>query len=211
MKPRFSDQGEEYTGSIKLNALKKNTAKNRSNTDEALSSSGNKKLNLMKPRFSDQGEEFTGFIKHPLFKKAYVQNKNSAEESLKKKRPDKTTQLVDGLQVKVKQYDYKRNPSSAEDALRVREPGKAFARSTDYQGNIKMQKYTLFERNHGLHPDAKFVKLNRNNVAEERDTLTNFKLWWARLFRKQETQPDHLKDKGKKPRYDKGEQGLWYD
>jgi hypothetical protein len=48
-------------------------------------------------------------------------------------------------------------------------------------------------------------------MNDERDTLTNFKLWWARLFKKQDNQPDHLKEKLKKPRYDKGEQGLWYD
>jgi hypothetical protein len=42
--------------------------------------------------------------------------------------------------------------------------------------------------------------------------LTNFKLWWSKLFfKKNETLPDHLKDKGRKPRYDKGEQGLWND
>lgn len=41
--------------------------------------------------------------------------------------------------------------------------------------------------------------------------FTNFKLWWARLFQKEETQPENLKDKGRKPRYDRGEQGLWYD
>ena len=62
-----------------------------------------------------------------------------------------------------------------------------------------------------LHPDAQFVKINKNNVAAEKDMMTNFKLWWARLFRKSETQPDHLKDKRGKPRYDKGEAGLWYE
>jgi len=108
-------------------------------------------------------------------------------------------------------WNYVHNPNSADEALKVREPGKAFARSTDYQGNIKMQKFKFFEKNRHLHPDAQFVKTNKNNVDGERDILTNFKLWWARLFKKEDTQPDHLKDKGHKPRYDKGEEGLWYD
>ena len=86
----------------------------------------------------------------------------------------------------------------------------AYARAGEFQGNIKMKKFDLFGRR-DLHPDAKFVKLNKNNVAEEKDMLTNFKLWWARLFRKNDTQTDHLKDKGHRPRYDKGEAGLWYD
>jgi hypothetical protein len=108
-------------------------------------------------------------------------------------------------------WDYVHNPSSHDEALKVREPGKAFGKSTAYQGNIKMQKFVLFEKNRQLHPDSKFVKTNKNNVDGERDALTNFKLWWARLFKKQEAQPEGLKYKGKKPRYDKGEEGMWYE
>ena len=109
-------------------------------------------------------------------------------------------------------WNYIRNPSSADDAQRTREPGRAFGKSADFQGNIRLKKFDLFGKS-DLHPDAQFVKLNRNNVPEERDVLTNFKLWWGRLFRKAETQPDHLKenDKDRRPRYDKGEAGLWYE
>src|SRR5690606_23667754 len=79
-------------------------------------------------------------------------------------------------------WGYIKNPSSADDAQRTREPGRAFGRSADFQGNIRIRKFDLFDKS-DLHPDAKFVKLNKNNVPEERDLLTNFKLWWARLFR----------------------------
>jgi len=198
------------------------------------------------PSMRDQGEEFTGYTRLPRFKKQYIKNPNSADEALKKNRPDKSTYQVDGLQVKLKQkdykkrpnaadgtmlgiapgknsikaseyskvirlkWDYKHNPSSDDAALKTREPGKAFARATDYQGNIKMKKFDLFG-NKDLHPDAQFYKTNKNNTDEERGALTNFKLWWARLFKKSDTQPDHLKEKIRKPRYDKGEQGMWYD
>jgi len=197
------------------------------------------------PTLRDQGEEFTGHTRLPRFKKEYIKNPNSSKEALKKTRPDKTTYLVDGLQIKVKQQEYKKkpnaaenamrgvgpgknsvkaseftkamrqtwnykhNPNAADDALDTHEPGKAFARATDYQGNIKMRKMIFGKK--GLHPDAQFVKINKNNTDAERDMLTNFKLWWARLFKKSDTQPDHLKEKYKKPRYDKKEQGLWYD
>lgn len=198
------------------------------------------------PSLRDQGEEYTGSIKLSRFKKNYVKNPNQADEALKKNRPDKTTYLVNGLQIKVREkdykkkphgadgsmpgiapgknsiraseysrvirqrWDYKHNPSSASGALKVREPGKAFVQATDYQGNIKMKRFDLFRKKE-LYPDSRFVKTNKNNTDEERGLLTNFKLWWARLFRKNESQPDHLKEKNKKPRYDKGEQGLWYD
>jgi hypothetical protein len=39
----------------------------------------------------------------------------------------------------------------------------------------------------------------------------NFKLFWSKLFKKQENQPGHLKEKVRKPRFDKGEKGLWND
>jgi hypothetical protein len=119
----------------------------------------------------------------------------------------KESEYARGLKLK---WNYKHNPSSADEAQDVREPGKAFARVTDYQGNIKMKSFKIF-RNKELHPDAQFVKTNKNNTDEEKDMLTNFKLWWARVFKKSDTQPDHLKEKIRKPRYDKGEQGLWYD
>ena len=198
------------------------------------------------PSMRDQGEEYTGNIKLARFKRNFIKNPNQADEALKKNRPDKTTYLVNGLQVKVKEkdykkrphaadgsmpgiapgknsiraseysrvirrnWDYKRNPSSAQAALRVREPGKAFLDATKYQGNIKMKRFDFF-RKKDLYPDSRFVKTNKNNTDEERSLLTNFRLWWARLFKKNENQPDHLKEKVKKPRYDKGEQGLWYD
>ncbi len=199
----------------------------------------------LRPSMRNQGEEYTGNIKLSRFKRNYLKNPNQADEALKKDRPDKTTYLVNGLQIKVKekdykkrpnaaegamlgigpgrnsiranefargarQYNYRRNPSSSESALKVREPGKAFVSATSYQGNIKMKRFDFF-RKKDLYPDSRFIKTNKNNTDEERSVLTNFKLWWARLFKKNENQPDHLKDKGKKPRYDKGEKGLWYD
>lgn len=154
----------------------------------------------------------TGGLQTKVARRRYVKNPNSAELALLKLEPTKATRQAGGLQIKVRQYNYIHNRSSNENALKVREPGKAFARATDYQGNIRMQKFKLFDKhNRELHPDARFVKINKNNVAEEKDAITNLKLWWARLFKKNETQPDHLKEKGKKPRYDKGEAGMWYD
>jgi hypothetical protein len=198
--PGFRDQGEEFTGYIKLSRLKRNYVQNKLAHDESI-----KKKKPQKETFGVEG------LQVRVQRRPYVRNKNASDEALDKLRPTRTDQAVAGLQVKVKSYSYRRNPSSADEALKVREPGKAFARATDYQGNIKMQKYKLFERNRGMHPDSRFVKTNRNNVDDERDALTNFKLWWARLFKKEATQPEHLKEKLKKPRYDKGEQGMWYD
>jgi hypothetical protein len=138
--------------------------------------------------------------------------KNAPEGSLPSLTPSRATKAASTYDRAAKQtWKYVHNPSSNDLALKTKQTSKAFGQASDYQGNIKMQKFSLYEKKRGLHPDAKFVKINKNNVDDERDLLTNIKLWWAKTFKKQEGQPAHLKDKGLKPRYDKGEQGLWYD
>ncbi len=62
-----------------------------------------------------------------------------------------------------------------------------------------------------LHPDSKFAHSFHDNVKEERTFLINVKLFWSKVFRKSETQPEHLKEKIRRPRYDKGEEGMWYN
>ena len=195
------EQGGEYRGAIKL----KRQAKGGGNISGILWNNKETPIEVRAPK-ETQGGEFSGSIKA---KRGYVKNDYASALALRKLKPTKATYQTGNLQVKVKE-SYTRNPNWADEALKVKEPGKAFGRSGDFQGNIKMHKFELFAKR-DLHPDAKFVKTNKNNVAEEKDMLTNFKLWWARLFKKNDTQPDHLKDKGGKPRYDKGEQGLWYD
>jgi len=236
LQPGFSDQGEEFTGYIRRPRFWKDYIKNPKSNENAL-----KKKRPKSPVYAVDGyqvavrtrkyvknenaaEEATpklkpskttmqvGELQIKVKQPAHGKKKNAPEDAIDGLTPSKETvkasQYAKGVR---RTWKYIHNSSSAEEALRVREPGKAFARATDYQGNIKMQKFRFFEKNRALHPDAKFVKLNKNNVDGERDLLTNFKLWWARLFKKEETQPEHLKDKGHKPRYDKGEQGLWYD
>jgi hypothetical protein len=235
LQPGFTNQGEEFRGEIKHSRFRKAYVQNKLADKESIKKQRpqketyaveglqikvkrapfvrNKNVSddaLLKKKQTKTDQEVAG-LQLKVKRRDYVTNKNISENALKKLKPTETDKAVADLQVKVKQYHYIRNPSSSSEALKVREPGKAFARVSDYQGNIKMQKFALFEKNRGLHPDARFVKTNKNNVKEERDAVTNLKLWWARLFKKQENQPEHLKEKLKQPRYDKGEQGMWYD
>lgn len=140
----------------------------------------------------------------------YTQNKNAHDASIMKRKPNKGVYQTNAIYGRIEAYSYKANPSSSKSALRVREPGKAFAKASDYQGNIKMQKFN-FLKHPNYHPDSYFVKTNKNNVKEERSLFTNIRLTWAKLFRKNETQPESVKEKVRKPRYDKREIGLWYD
>ncbi|MBX2961615.1 MAG: hypothetical protein KF687_03830 [Cyclobacteriaceae bacterium] len=198
--PDMRDQGETFTGYTRLSRFKKNYVRNP-NADA---------LALKKQRPGESTYKVEG-LQVKVKEKDYSKKPNAADGSLPGIGPTKSSIKASEYARGIKMdWRYVRNPNSADDALKVREPGKAFAKVTDYQGNIRMKKYEL-SRNKNLHPDAQFVKTNQNNVKEEKSMLTNFKLMWARLFKKSDTQPDHLKEKIQKPRYDKREQGLWYD
>jgi hypothetical protein len=239
LKPSRRYQGEEYTGNIKF----KKPPKGGGSVSGEMWNNDETPIEVRRPTKEADIAGYSGRTKLSGLKKNYVQNPNASRESIKKQRPDKSTFEVAGLQVKVKEGDYrnkphaakgslpgvapskssmrageyargakvnwkyKQNPNSDSEALKGRAPDKAYAKIGDYQGNIKMRKYN----NNKLHPDAQFAHGFRDNVKEERTIFMNIKLMWAKLFRKSETQPDHLKDKVRRPRYDKREKGLWYE
>jgi hypothetical protein len=198
--PTMRNQGEEFTGHIRLPRFKRQYLKNPNSSEDAL-----KKNRPGKSTYQVAG------LQVKVKQQDYNKRPHAAEGSMLGIGPGKgsikASEYSKAMRLK---WNYVRNPNSAEDALKTWEPGKAFARATDYQGNIKMKKFQLLGKK-DFHPDAQFVRTNKNNTDEERGVVTNFKLWWARLFKKNDTQPDHLKEKIRKPRYDKGEQGLWYD
>ena len=105
-----------------------------------------------------------------------------------------------------KQVKYTKAPNSPKGALKVKEPGKAQPHIGDLQVNVKMKRHVGKE----LHPDARYAHIQHNNVKEERTLLMNFRLAWAKLFKKSDTQPRGLKQKNPKPRYDPAEEGIWY-
>jgi hypothetical protein len=236
VQPGFGDMGETFTGYVKLKKFRKNYIQNPNASDESIKKKRPSKSSkdadgmyakVKRPPYTENKNSAdeallklkpskttyqAGELQVRVKEKEYRKKPHSAEGSLPGIKPTKSSVKASEYARSVKRnWDYIHNPSSADEALKTKEPGKAFGKSAAYQGNIKMQKFVLFEKNRRLHPDSKFVKTNKNNVDDERDALTGFKLWWARVFKKQEAQPEHLKYKGKKPRYDKGEEGMWYE
>jgi len=234
VQPGFGDMGETFTGYIKLKKFRKNYVQNPNAVDESIKKKRPSKSSkdadgmyarVKRPAYTQNKNSSAeallkrkpskttfqaGELQVRVKEKSYGKKPNAAEGSQPGIKPTKASVKASEYARSVKRdWDYIHNPSSADEALRTREPGKAFGKSASYQGNIKMQKFVLFEKNRHLHPDSKFVKTNKNNVDDERDALTGFKLWWARVFKKQEAQPEHLKYKSKRPRYDKGEEGMW--
>ena len=141
-----------------------------------------------------------------VHEKNYKRKPNADSRALPGIAPTKSSVRASEYARSMKQaWKYKHNPNSADGALDVIAPGKAMARINDYQGNIKMHKY----RGSLLHPDAKFAHGYRDNVKEERTLMMDVRLFWSKLFRKNDTQPVNLKEKIRRPRYDKREKGLW--
>jgi len=138
----------------------------------------------------------------------YKHNPSSADEAQKTIKYSKSFAEATRFAGKTRlTKNYRHNPNSDKEALKVIAPARAYARIGDYQGNIKMNKF-----NHKKHfPDASFAHSKGNNVKEERTIVTDVKLIWSKLFKKNATQPDAVKDKVRRPRYDKKEKELWKD
>ena len=61
-----------------------------------------------------------------------------------------------------------------------------------------------------LHPSSTYTKGGRSrNAVREKEQPVKLKIWWAKLFKKNANQPDAVKEKTRRPRYDKGEREIW--
>jgi hypothetical protein len=138
----------------------------------------------------------------------YKHNPSSSKDALKAISPKSAFARGNEFQGRMRlTKNYRHTLKGDKDALKVIAPGKAYAKIGNYQGNLKMKK--LHGKN--LHPDAKFAHGHGNNVKKERTFLTSAKLWWSKLFKKNDTQPTAVKEKVRRPRYDKSERDLWKD
>lgn len=183
---------------ITTRVKQKETGKNKLSAKGAL-------LGLPPTRATVKAGEYTGTMKRYW---EYKHNPSSANASLKTIKYSKSFANATSYAGKVRlTKNYRHAPNADKDALKVLAPGRAYAKIGDYQGNIRMNKF-----NHKKHfPDATFAHNKDNNVKGERTIFTNIKLFWAGIFKRQSTQPDAVKDKVRKPRYDKKEKELWKD
>jgi len=138
----------------------------------------------------------------------YKHNPSSADDAQKTIKYSKSFDRATSFAGKTRlTRDYRHSPKAHKDALKQIGPSRATARAADYQGNIKMNKF-----NHKKHfPDATFAHSKDNNVKHERTIKTNFKLFWGKVFKKHSMQPPAVKEKVRRPKYDKKEKELWKD
>ncbi|MBX2899596.1 MAG: hypothetical protein KF775_08095 [Cyclobacteriaceae bacterium] len=222
-----------YSGKIKLPLLKREYVRNPNAVKEALKKhspyenvyqvnnvttplkqreTGKNRLSakaalpgLPPGRGTAKAGEYSGTMKQYW---EYKHNPSSANAALKTIKYSKAFAQATEFEGKVRlARDYRHAPLANKNALKVLAPGRAYARIGDYQGNVRMNKY-----NHQKHfPDASFAHGKDNNAKGQRTIFTNVKLFWSGLFKRQSTQPDAVKEKVRKPRYDKKEKELWKD
>jgi hypothetical protein len=184
-----------YSGKTKLPFFKKSYVKNPNASELALKKESPKKTVYMADKMQ------------VLVKAKETGTKPKAVKgSMPGLAPSKATVKASEYSNSMKVYwNYKHNPSSADESQKTIAPGRAHARVTEYQGNVKMKKYN----DKRFLPDSRFAHGPENNVKQERTIKTDFKLLWAKIFKKNGTQPDAVKEKTVRPRYDKRERELW--
>ena len=191
---KYDGYASQYRGEQKR---KFDYKKNPNSADEALKVREPMKNNRLSANF--QGRTKRGF--------KYVKNKSTADDALKSRTPGRSYLRIRDFQGNVKRtWKYAKKPNAADGSLKGIGPSRASIRASNYQGNIKMSKKFIKDR----HPSFKYAS-GKNDSNEFRKGMFNFRLLWAKLFRKNESQPQHLKEKVRRPRFDKREQGLWYD
>lgn len=187
-------QSAKYQGFVKGSS---NYKKNPASADEAL------KVRPPGKNYFKEGD-FKGRTKITWSVK---RNPNSSKESLKNIAPSKETAKGSRFEGRYKIVgSYARKPHAVKDALKGVGPSRAAIKAADYQGNIKMSKKSLADR----HPSFKYSR-NNNSSTVEKQKLFSFKLLFAKWFKKNEGQPDNVKQKERRPRFDKKERDIWYE
>jgi hypothetical protein len=184
----------------------------------------NTNKNALKVRVAnskDDGTEFKGNVK-PFVrgrydalasiykgndKRNYKYDKNpiTAKEALKVKEIHKNNRLSADFQGRFKMANYSRNKENGvKESLKGIGPSRAAIQASNYQGNIKMSKKSI----DGRHPSHKYARIS---TTKEKEKLFSIRLLFSKLFKKNEGQPDNLKEKIRTPRYDKRDKDIWYD
>ena len=192
---RQNSYSSKYVGSLKVKGKykdKPHTVKNALKT---------KKPN--KNMFQMSG--YHGKLKD---RRNHRKNPNSHDDALKGIAPGKAVSKLDSYISKHTKVRYAKKPNAHKDALKSIAPKNNASKAQVFQGNFKVKK------NHGknMHPSSKYTtSLHPRNSIKEKGRTFKFNIWWAKLFKKNQNQPTAVKEKTRKPRYDKREKDLWYD
>jgi hypothetical protein len=87
------------------------------------------------------------------------------------------------------------------------------SKAKNYKGYVSKdpQILELFTSRKQMHPSYSYTQGDAKNAKEEKEKVFKFKVWWAKIFGSNGNQPQNLKSREKRPRYDKRESGIWYE
>ena len=87
------------------------------------------------------------------------------------------------------------------------------SKAKNYKGYVSKDPeiFELFSSRKQMHPSYHFTQDEPKNSKDEKEKVFKFKIWWEQLFGANGNQPKNLKERDKKPRYDKRESDIWYE
>ena len=69
--------------------------------------------------------------------------------------------------------------------------------------------YSPMQAKGRMHPSSSYTLGKPRNSVEEKNQPIKLRIWWTKLFKKNAAQPDAVKEKHHRPRFDKDERSLW--
>lgn len=103
-------------------------------------------------------------------------------------------------------YDFDKLETATPFAERKKDMQNTAEDIADYQGDMKVKR----SKDADMHPSSRHLAAE-NDRPFFADLEQKWSLFWSRLWHGNDQQPDAVKDKVRKPRYDKGERSIWQD
>lgn len=182
-----------YEGFIKVK-------KSENPAKEEAGFSGNYKVNP-NSKIKSEGPNYTGGYKAPSPNK---QERQFEKLSKNRHQFEGDQKVVSREKTKGPNYegDFKNPSPKAVD----RNYEKLSKKRHQYEGDFRIKKLDKKD----LHPSAEYRGGKIKNSREQKEKLRKRKIWWFRL-KKNGEQPNHLKEKPEKPKYDSRESEIWYE
>ncbi len=136
---------------------------------------------------------------------------NNNEKPLITKSGGKDAKAATGFEGRFKDYELIYGFSGIESARYGRKKTLPFMKPSQKKNTGYYARVGVTTSRKQMHPSYSYTKSGESkNAAEEKEKTLKFRLWWSNLFKANSNQPDNIKKKERKPRYDKRENDLWY-
>ncbi len=199
-KPSNSYNATRYQGDIKL----KNDKNNGNNSHAAATHQGDLKRQKTEPN-SYAASTYQGDLKQKKGKpNSYAASTYQGDIKLsdtKYSGNNKTKNNVNSYSASTYSGGIKQRSQKSQANYFKKLSAKAHA----YEGDVKIKRSSR----KNTHPSIAYLEGKSKNSLAQKEKLRKRKIWWSRKD-KNSDQPDNLKRKNKKPKYDSRESEIWY-